>query len=129
MTWGAEAWAGVGGGDGPDTTPPTIDNFAPDEDVAIGRTDPVAFDVKDGSGEFAATVVLARFLEEGVAECAWNALGFESRYAAGSSRVPIANGHRYTVRRQGGWLSTPLQLVILAIDAAGNVTRREIGYG
>lgn len=128
MTWGSVDWAGLGGGT-VDTIAPTIDNFDPEENVAIGRTDPVAFDVKDNSGEFAAVLVFARYLEDGLTECAFNGISFESRYAAGSSRVAVANGNRYTVRRQGGWLSTPLQLVIVAVDAAGNYTRREIGFG
>jgi hypothetical protein len=128
MTWGAVPWGGVGG-DFVDGVAPVINNFDPAEDVAIGRTDPVAFDITDNTGQFAANVILARFLEEGSCECVFNGLNFESRYAAGSSRVGIANGNRFTVRRTGGWLSTPIQLVVLAIDAAGNVTRREIGFG
>ena len=135
MSWGAAPWGatqwGGGGAVGPcfDAVAPVIDNFAPDEGVAIGRTDPIAFDVWDNSGQFAAVVVLARYLEEGACECAFNGISYEARYAAGSARVPIINGYRYTVRRTGGWLGTPLQLVIIAIDGLGNVTRREIGFG
>ena len=73
-------------------------------------------------------IVHVRFLEDGLCECAYNGLNFEARYAAGSSRVAVANGGRFTVRRTGGWVSTPIQLVITAIDAAGNLTRREIGF-
>jgi len=127
MTWGAVAWAGVGGA-GVDPIPPVIDNFDPAEGVLVSRTDPVAFDVKDNSGEFAVVTVHVRFQAEGVAEVAFNGISYESRYAAGSSRVPIANGHRFTVRRTGGWLATPIQVVIIATDAAGNTTRKEIGY-
>ena len=127
MTWGSVAWGGVGGSS-IDILPPVIDNFVPDENVAIARTDPVQFDVTDNSGVFSAIIVHVRFLEDGLCECAYNGLNFEARYAAGSSRVAVANGGRFTVRRTGGWVSTPIQLVITAIDAAGNLTRREIGF-
>ena len=127
MTWGAVPWGGVGGGT-IDSFPPVIDNFDPDENVAISRTDPVAFDVTDNSGQFATIIVHVRFLEDGLCECAYNGLSYESRYAAGSSRVGIANGGRFTVRRTGGWASTPIQFIITAVDAAGNTTRREIGF-
>ena len=86
MTWGSVAWGGVGGSS-IDILPPVIDNFVPDENVAIARTDPVQFDVTDNSGVFSAIIVHVRFLEDGLCECAYNGLNFEARYAAGSSRV------------------------------------------
>lgn len=98
---------------------PVIQNFSPPPGTVIERTQFIAFDVVDNSGKFAIVFVMARF-PDGSCECVWDGSTFAPRYGAGSSRVLIDCGFRYTVRRTGGWLSTPLTIEARAVDAAGN---------
>jgi len=104
-----------------DIIPPVIGNFDPTPGSALARTDPVAFDVTDDSGSFIRIFVVAFFATIGDQEVIHDGGAFVGRYSAASSRVPITNGFRYTVTRNGGWLGPPT-IRIFPIDAAGNQT-------
>jgi len=106
----------------PDLEDPQITNFFPSVNTAIGRTDFVQFDVTDDTGEFTIVIVLARFTD-GTCECVWDGDAFTAFYLAGSSKVAIDCGWRYTVRRAGGWLTTPVSIQVIAIDRACNIGR------
>lgn len=85
----------------------------------INRHDALTVDVTDLSG-FARVVVMAMFPStSGPWEVAHDGLTFGPGYT-GSERTAIANGFRYTLRRQGGWFADPT-LRVIAIDAKGNV--------
>jgi hypothetical protein len=103
-----------------DSTDPVISNFVPPIGTVIGRTDPIQFDVTDEI-ELASIFIIARY-NDGSAECVWNNTSFLPRFLAGSSRVPITDGYRFTVRRTGGWITTPIIVDIVAVDTSGNVT-------
>ena len=103
-----------------DTIAPEVKNFVPPIGTAIGRTDFVQFDVTDDTSEFTFICIIARFAN-GVCECVWDGDSFSPRYLAGSSRVAIECGFRFTVRRTGGWISTPIVLETIAIDRGCNI--------
>ena len=102
-----------------DSTDPVIGNFDPPIGTEIGRTDPIQFDVTDET-ELASVYITARY-EDGTSECVWDHDSFQARFLAGSSRVSITDGYRFVLRRAGGWLSTPIIVDIVAVDASGNV--------
>lgn len=104
----------------PDTTLPVVDNFAPAEDTSINPTDSVAFDVTDDSDDFHSIMITVFYPDSSTWEVIHTGAQFAPRFGAGSGRVAITNGYRYTVRRQGGWLNTPFKIYPFAVDAAGN---------
>jgi hypothetical protein len=105
----------------PDTTAPVIDNFDPAVGSEIARTDPIQFDVTDDSEEeFAFISIIVRYTD-GVTENIYNGSGFSPRFLVGSAKVAITGGYRFTIRRTGGWLNTPIIMTITAIDSSGNV--------
>lgn len=106
---------------------PEILNFVPPPGVSIERLAHLRFDVVDDSGELLVVFVTALFAD-GTCECIWDGDAFTPRYAAASSRVAVDCGHRYTVRRTGGWLQTPLRLDVVAVDLDANVGRSETAY-
>lgn len=102
----------------PDTTAPVVSNVSPTAGTELARTDPVFFDVTDDSATFRRILVTASF-EDGVAEVVHDGDSFAARYAATSTRTPIASGYRYRVRRTGGWPYGPT-IRAYAIDTSGN---------
>lgn len=104
----------------PDTTPPVVDNYDPPQDTAISPTASVSFDVTDNLGEFHCIMITVFYPGTLTWEVIHTGTGFAPRFNAGSSRVPITNGYRYTVRRRGGWLSSPFQVFPFAVDSDGN---------
>lgn len=110
---------------GPDTgpsddTPPVVSNVSPTNLDQLAPTATVQFDVTDDSGSFCFIGVNVVFAGLGIQEVIHDGDGFGVRYVALSSRVPITDGFRYTIRRSGGWPATAAELRIKAIDAAGN---------
>lgn len=103
----------------PDVVAPVVSNYSPAAGATITPLTALSFDVTEESGEFCKIMVTAFFAATGEWEVIHTGDQFAPRYIAGSSRVPIANGFSYTVRRTGGWLSSPT-LQTFAIDAAGN---------
>lgn len=106
-----------------DENAPEISNFDPVIGTAIGRTDPIQFVVTDDI-EIAIVFIVVRY-STGIAECAYDGSSFHANYLSGSSRVDIDGGYRFTIRRTGGWSSTPITVDIIATDLCGNVGRGE----
>lgn len=103
----------------PDTTPPQVGNFDPAVGTEILSSQSISFDVTDDSGAFARIFVAALFAATGQQELIHDGDAFVGFYSPNSSRVPIANGYRYTVTRAGGWESTPT-IRVFPIDSSGN---------
>ena len=103
-----------------DVSPPTIENFVPSPDTEIGRSDPLQFDILDDSGSFTRIMVVAQFASVAQPEIVHDGEDFTDNYSNGSNtRTAIANGYRYVILRNGGWLSQ-VSVTPLAIDAGGN---------
>ncbi|MCI4354835.1 MAG: hypothetical protein L3K06_05665 [Thermoplasmata archaeon] len=109
--------------------PPTIDGFLPLPGFPVTRLTPVEFDVADDSGALALMFVIASF-PTGDVEAVWSGDGgFSPRYAASSSAVTTPCGFHFSVRRTGGWLGNAFRVAVWAVDADGNVTTTEAGFG
>ncbi len=100
-----------------DETAPTVDNFDPPAGTPISRTRRLGFDVKD-NGTLRLTAVLVEFDGTSLYEVAWDGMAFSPLYAD-STRTTVTGGHRYELRRTGGWPVAPTVRVV-AIDTAGN---------
>ena len=99
---GSQVIETIGGG-----TAPTVDNFDPPSGTGLtSRHAPISFDVTDPDSSVVYAFVFATFSRDGKAlgapELIWDGDGFSAAYSL-SSRVAIANGYRYTVRRNRGW--------------------------
>ncbi len=101
-----------------DSTPPVVANFAPAAASSINAAAAVAFDVTDNIGEHLVQVVTA-IHSDGTAEVVWDG-AFRGRFAAGSTRTPIANGFHFTMLRSGGWPAAGLTIRVFAIDLDAN---------
>jgi hypothetical protein len=113
-------WPDVGIPTGPsDIVAPVVDNFVPVAGTQIAASDSIAFDVTDDQGSFARIFVGVEFVQSGDQEIAHDGTTFTGRYVQASTRVAIANGYRYTLRRLGGWTSAP-KIRVWPIDTAGN---------
>jgi len=101
-----------------DVTPPTVVDWSPAPNAEIDVDTPISFTVTDASGAFAGIFISVAFPTNDV-ETAFQGTAFRGRYAAGSSRVAVSGGWRFTLRRSGGWPTRPTFLVDV-IDARGN---------
>jgi hypothetical protein len=97
---------------------PTIGNRNPDPSVAIEPTDPISFDVVEGSSPFLDILIAASLAGTSLYEVVYDGAAFAPLYAPQSSIQSIAGGYRFRVRRTGGWVGAPTML-IKAIDTAG----------
>lgn len=117
-TWshafGLDPW-GFGAEDPRDLTPPTVTDIDPAPGSQILPDTPVSFSVTDDR-ELAGVWIFASQQER--REVVWSA-GFVAPYLA-SVRVPVPGGWRYTVVREGGWLTAPV-FRAAARDTSGNV--------
>lgn len=118
MVAGDLTWTGNAGGPVPDTTLPVLGNYTPAPGTTLEPSDSVAFDVTDDTGLFAKVMVSVDV--GAVVEVAHTGDSFTSNFAQ-STRVVIANGWRYTIRRVGGWTQAPT-FTVYAIDAGGNIS-------
>lgn len=82
------------------------------------RGSSVIVEVVDFDG-LQALVVTAEFAS-GAYEVVHDGDNFADRYAAGSTRVTIAGGYRFTVRRGGGWFDD-VTIHVLAVDPRGGL--------
>ena len=96
---------------------PQVSNFDPAPGTPIVPTKAVGFDVTDNVA-LRLTAILVRFAGTSLYEVAWDGSEFSPRYA-GSLRTAIGSGHRYELRRSGGWPVAPT-IHVMAIDTAGN---------
>ena len=100
-----------------DQTPPTVGNFSPANGTTITDTDPIFFDVTDNSGEFRRVIVAVTQGDQ--TELAHDGDAFLAPYSDLSTRINIADGFRYTLRRSGGW-SASATVRVFAVDLSGN---------
>jgi len=108
----------VGGAD-PDTSAPVVSNVTPASGTPVDENDPLGFDVTDDSNVFRQTLLHARYPSKSTWEVIHDGIAFAPVFAAGSTRVSIAGGFRYSLRRAGGWPGDPT-IYPVAIDRAGN---------
>lgn len=103
-----------------DVTPPTISNFVPAADTAIAKTGTIQFDVLDVDSAFTRVMLIAQFTSVDQPELVYDGDDFTPNYSNGSNTVTtIANGFRFVLLRNGGWLSA-VSIIPIAIDASGN---------
>lgn len=109
----------------PDTTPPVVSNVSPVALTNIQPTTEVSFDVTDETG-LVCVMVYVLYPDLGDAELVHDGATYMPRFISLSTRVPIVDGFRYTLRRSGGWKVAPgvaqpnIDIRIRALDAAGN---------
>lgn len=100
-----------------DTIDPVIDNFSPANGTTVVASDPVFLDVTDDSGLFRRVIIAVT--QGDVTELAHDGDTFLPPYDAISTRINIANGFQYRLRRAGGW-NADVTVRAFAIDLAGN---------
>ncbi len=114
---------GGGGGGGGDTTPPAIDDFSPSDGSSIARADSVSVKVTDDTALGLVTLSVA--LADGTVVAAYDGSNFLGPFAAGSNLT----GDTYTLEYDApGWPSSAIDLLVTAIDTAGNVATSTVGY-
>ena len=64
-------------------------------------------------------LVVARFDSLGVEELVHNGDRFAAAYSGRSTRLAVAGGSSYSIRRNGGW-PAPVTLEVYAIDTSGS---------
>lgn len=102
----------------PDSTPPVIGNFNPASGSTINPNSALEVDVTDNLDQLLITHVWVVFAD-GNTHLVWDGDAFTPFYEGLSSRTPIANGYRYSVRHINGW-SQGVTLKVDAVDQAGN---------
>jgi hypothetical protein len=119
--YGSAHWGlfGLGGAD--DDFPPHIGGWGPFFGAVIGRLGTIEFEVTDDFG-VVDTRVQAVY-PAGVIELVYTqSVGFWELYKRGCGRAAIEGGHRYVLRRTGGWPSANVRIDVTTTDLAGNVT-------
>jgi len=103
------------GGTG-DTTAPTIGNFDPVVGTPLERNSPVSFDVTDDVALRRVAIFVTHNDQTLVVH---DGDSFRGEFSNYSTRVAIAGGWRYSVRRNGGWITSAV-FEVIAIDTFGN---------
>lgn len=101
-----------------DTTPPVVTLVSP-LDRRVDPGEALVFDVTDNIGAFARIVFAVAFPSLGVTELVHDGAVFVDAFTAGSTRVAISNGWRYSLTRSGGWPASPRARVFVT-DSSGN---------
>lgn len=81
----------------------------------------VVVDVTDADGNLGRVFVVARYPATGKEELVHQGDRFTTDFNGQSSRAPLANGFRFTLKRSGGWPSSPI-IDVYAFDATGRET-------
>lgn len=97
---------------------PVIANLSPTPGTVVGPSDPIAFRVTDAAAALGRVFVSAAFAALQVEEVIHDGDDFRGPYTA-STRIAVAGGWDFAVRRRGGWPASP-SLRVHALDAAGN---------
>jgi fibronectin type 3 domain-containing protein len=100
-----------------DATAPVVASVSPAPGDTVTATTPLVVDVTDAGGSLRRAIVTVR--QAGVEEVAHDGERFVGFFAALSSRSPVSGGWRYSLRRSGGWTSSPA-VRVYAIDTSGN---------
>jgi hypothetical protein len=98
---------------------PVVENLVPSPAVPIGATDPISFDVVEGSNPFLDIWIAASFAGTDLYEVIYDGTSFAPLYSAQSQQLSIAGGYTFRLRRTGGWPGNPT-IVKKVIDTAGN---------
>lgn len=105
-----------------ESVPPTVTNVSPASGSPIGVNQATSFDVTDLGG--AGLRLVEIYVEQTYAgvtfrELAYDGVAFVNAYVAGSTVSAILNGLHFSVKRLGGWLSSPI-VRVRAIDGQWN---------
>jgi hypothetical protein len=106
------------GAGGEDQTDPVVTVVSPVPDSTIDRNATIIFDVTDDF-DIRDTIVWVEIAGRWEVIYGGDADGFAPGYLS-SSRSVVANGYRYTIRRDGGWISSPT-FRAKVFDTSGNV--------
>lgn len=89
----------------------SVENFTPATMSQIDKTQPVAFDVVNSTGDgFVRLMVAVSYTVDGqeFAEIAHDGDQFRGDYKGyANARTPISEGFRFMLLRDGGWLADP----------------------
>lgn len=124
-------WFGkwYGEGSGPVAGAPVVSNVEPANGLPILPDTPLQFDLTDSVSLLlvAPWIILDPFhLPEPVHDNVdFTPLYQVSPSSIGSSRLAITDGFRYTLRRRGGWTSSPTLLLNVTDSGGGSL----LGYG
>lgn len=99
-----------------DTTDPVIGSFDPAVGTPLERNDPVSFSVTDETALRRVAIFVTHNDQTLVVH---DGDSFRGEFSNYSSRAVILNGWRYSVRRNGGWI-TAATFEVIAIDTSGN---------
>ena len=102
--------------------PPSTTLVSPAADSVLAATTPIVMDVTDSDGSFTrilVVVTLAPSPNAGQALLVHDGDGFLPGFRNFSSRITIANGFRYSIRKDLGW-TTSIAVDIFAFDDTGN---------
>ena len=101
---------------------PIVEYISPEDTATLLAADPIIFTVTDPTGNLGRVVVAAILHSTVVHEIVHDGISFAQNYANLSSRVTIAQGFEFTVRRNSGWpLGTRVSMRVWAVDTGGNV--------
>ena len=84
----------------------------------VEPNEPIVVDVTDADSSIRRTFLVLRVPATGLEEVVFQGDRFAANYSASSSRTPITDGHRYSLRRAGGWPGSPT-IDVYAIDTTG----------
>jgi hypothetical protein len=102
----------------PQDAAPSVTNVAPTPGSAIGRSDPIFFDVTDDKSALRRVIIAAKFAD-GTYEVVHDGDVFADGYKNLSIREVIAGGWHFRIRRSAGWPSGPT-IVPFGFDTSGN---------
>jgi len=103
-----------------DTTAPTITIISPPVGTVINATDEIIADIEDETS-LQTVILMVKYLsssEDRVTEVIWDGTAFRFPFA-NSTAAATTDGLRFTIRRTGGWKSSPT-IEVYAVDASGN---------
>lgn len=104
-----------------DLIAPTVTLISPSTASLLDPTGSIVIDVTD-NGSFREVIVVAKFSSgsQDLVEVVHTG-SFAPFYDSGSTRSAIADGFRYSIVRDGGWISNnTVKIDVYAIDTAGN---------
>jgi hypothetical protein len=106
----------------PPTIPPVTTLVSPAPGSTLGADTPLVVDVTDVDGGFARillVVTIAPAVNSGVALLVHDGVTFRPGFKDFSTRTSIANGFRYSIRKDLGW-ADDVRVEVYAIDDTGN---------
>jgi hypothetical protein len=105
-------------------TAPVVGSYFPTVGSDIGKTDTLSLSVTDDSGVFRRLLVYVEQI--GAKEVVHDGLEFRPPYLD-STKLPITGGHRFSIRRAGGWVTSPT-VVVVPIDQQGLIGESSGGW-